>query len=59
MRNYASYKTVMQMNIEYRNTIREYERQCAYERNIVRSVPDRRIAVNSTNIDKDERWRPG
>lgn len=44
---------------EYQKRLRECEKQWAYMRNIVRSVPARSIAVNSTDIEPAERCEPG
>lgn len=44
---------------EYQKRLRECEKQWAYMRSIVCSVPARSIAVNSIDIEPAERCEPG
>lgn len=53
------YTTVCETQAQYRERIREWERQYNYERSIVRSVPERDIVACSVELDNPERWEPG
>ena len=59
MHYHTSYMTTAETIAEYRKWVERFERQCKYERNIVRSVPEKSIAVSSTEPIRDERWEPG
>jgi len=55
----ARYTTFTEWYAEYKRHINEIRRQFNYERNIVRSVPQRSIHANSVLTENDERWKPG
>ena len=54
-----AYNTVAEMQKEYHEAMREWERQISYERGIVRSVPKRNIVACSIAYDNDEWEEPG
>lgn len=56
---WVSYTSVREMQNEYNKRIQDWECQRKYERNIVRSVPERAIVACSIILDNDERWDPG
>lgn len=53
------YTTITELQMEHKTKIQEWERQMSYERNIVRSVPERVIEACSVKLDNTERWEPG
>lgn len=55
----SSFTSVVEMTAEYHERTRQWERQIAYEKHIVRSVPVKRIAVSATEPTNSERWEPG
>ena len=54
-----SYVTIAEMVSEYHKRIRQCERDCTYQRRIVRSVPVKSISVSTVEQTHDERWEPG
>lgn len=54
-----SFVSVATMTAEYHERMRQWERQIAYEKRIVRSLPVKRIAVSVTEPTNSERWEPG
>ena len=59
MRHESCYCAVHEMQKRMREQIRKWEREVAYERGIVCSVPPRSIVGSTTDFDKDDRWKPG
>ena len=51
--------SVATMTAEYHERMRQWERQIAYEKHIVCSVPVKCIAVSAVEQTHDERWEPG
>ena len=51
--------TADEYKAEYRERIRRWEKQWAYERRIVRSVPEKSIKAISVLLDNENREEPG
>ena len=55
---YLTYVSVKEMTEQHRKSLREFERQAKYERNIVRSVPESDI-IPDEETPTTQRWKPG
>ena len=53
------YWTIKDMISQYRETTREWEKQYDYERNIVRSIPLKRIDTRSVLVTDNTEWESG
>lgn len=53
------YATIASEQAEYAKQTREHERQRAYERNIVRSVPVMSIEAVTEDVPSAGEWKPG
>lgn len=56
---HTNFTTVAEMTADYHKRMRQWERQIAYERGIVRSVPVKCISVSATELPSDDRCEPG